>query len=141
MHSHFPSRFCFQRDTSLSPDDTANTLPVTDQETRHTGAGKVFISAADQGPEACDCVQMTTPLSSEQLATMLHGIPVAGAQATSRTQSECRVDESCEFPSSCHSVSPSAHLRRSITFESICRRCLFPFDSTSLMAESCTQVL
>lgn len=110
IHSHAPSRFCFHRDTSLSPDDTARTFPVIDQETRHTGAGKVFISAADHGPEGCDCVQMTTPLSSEQLATMLHGIPVAGAQATSRTQSECRGDESCELPSSCHSVSPSAHL-------------------------------
>lgn len=111
IHSHAPSRFCFQSDTSLSPDDTARTFPVIDQETRHTGAGKVFISAAAQGPEACDCVQMTTPLSSEQLATILHGMPVAGAQATSRTQSECRGEESWELPSSFHSVSPTAHLR------------------------------
>lgn len=112
MHSHAPSRFCFQSETSLSPDDTASTFPVIDQETRQTGAGNVFISAAAHGPDACDCVQMITPLSSEQLATMLHGMPVAGAQATSRTQSECRGEESSELPSSCHSVSPTAHLRQ-----------------------------
>ena len=88
MHSHAPSKFCFHRDTSLSPDETASTFPVIDQDTRHTGAANVFISVADQGPDACDCVQMTTPLSSEQLATMLLGMPVAGAHATSRTQSE-----------------------------------------------------
>lgn len=111
MHSHMPLRFCFQRDTSLSPDETASTFPVIDQETRHTGAANVFISVADQGPEACDCVQMTTPLSSEQLATMLHGMPVDGAQATSLTQSEWRADASCAFDSSCQSVSPTAHLR------------------------------
>jgi hypothetical protein len=63
-------------------------LPVTDQLTRHTGALNECIRVGVHGPSPSSCFQIKTHLSSEQLATILKGIAVFGAHATSRTQSD-----------------------------------------------------
>lgn len=85
--THDSSTDCFQSSTLWSPVDTASTLPVTDQLTRHTGASKFFISVGIHCPSRSLCFHMNTVLSSEQLAIILNGMPVLGAQATSLTQS------------------------------------------------------
>ena len=46
------SAACFHKVTLWSPDDTASTLPVTDQLTRHTGASKVAMTDDVHGPSA-----------------------------------------------------------------------------------------
>jgi hypothetical protein len=86
--THVSSTDCFQRVTLWSPVDTASTLPVTDHDTRHTGASKVRMRVGTHLPSLSTCFHTCTVLSSEQLAIRLYGMPVFGAQATSLTQSE-----------------------------------------------------
>lgn len=86
MHSHCPVKDSFHNVTSLSPDETAKMLPVTDQLTLHTTSGNLFNSVGFQlfCPSS---VQMTTVPSCEHVAIMLEGSPRLGAHATSRIQS------------------------------------------------------
>mmetsp|Transcript_35861 Transcript_35861/g.60710 ORF Transcript_35861/g.60710 Transcript_35861/m.60710 type:complete len:326 (+) Transcript_35861:55-1032(+) len=89
--SHFPERLCFHSVTLWSPQETARRFPVTLQLTRHTGALKgVSVNLeTSHAPPSSRRVQIKTVWSSEQEATMLAGVEVLGAHATSRTQSSC----------------------------------------------------
>jgi len=80
--------------TLLSPQDTANRLPATEKETRHTGAGKVGSGSPVQPPRAVSWRQMMTVPSSDAEAMMLRARPLVGHHATSRTHPLCP-DSAC----------------------------------------------
>lgn len=84
--SHVPSTASFQSEASLFASDTARSPPETDQLTLHTGQPKSFKSLDCQFVVFGAWLQMKTFPSSEALAIVLLGIPMFGAQATSRTQ-------------------------------------------------------
>mmetsp|Transcript_10587 Transcript_10587/g.43767 ORF Transcript_10587/g.43767 Transcript_10587/m.43767 type:complete len:297 (-) Transcript_10587:421-1311(-) len=86
---HWPSMASFQRVTWLLASDTARILPVTDQLTRHTGAPKLCSCTLVHAAPASAWVQICTVPSCDALAIVFLGRPMLGAQAASRTQSEC----------------------------------------------------
>jgi hypothetical protein len=83
QRTQLPSKAAFQRETSLSPEETARMLPVTDQETRQTGLPKEWSCTGFQAVSPLRLVHMSTRPSSPQLATVSTPGVVAGAQATS----------------------------------------------------------
>lgn len=88
MQVHWFSLFSFQRVTLLSPPVTARILPVIDQLTDQTTSSNVWRMVGDQFTRSV-LFQMITWRSCEAEAIWERGRPIEGAQATSRTQSEC----------------------------------------------------
>jgi hypothetical protein len=95
--AHAPSASSFHSVTLLSPPLTAKIPPVSDQLTRHTTSVNLGSTRGCHVSPSARCVHTTTTPSCAQLASV-RSLPTRGAQATSRTQSECSA-RSC---SRCH---------------------------------------
>lgn len=111
MQIHWFSIFCFHKLTLLSPPETARMSPVMDQLTFQTTSVKVFRIVGDHVTRS-SLFHMITRRSWEQLAICDRGSPILGAQATSRTQSECtskRFSSTQRSPSSFHILIVLSH--------------------------------
>lgn len=89
MRIHWPSVFSFHNVTLLSPPVTARMLPVVDHEMLHTASSNVCSTVEVHSDRSALLLHTITWRSCEAVAICERGNPIDGAQATSRTQSEC----------------------------------------------------